>query len=94
MKIPHLKKKSEIKTCHNVSWEDNYSWIHQDNILEVLKDNKKLNPEVKKYLEEENSYTDFHLADTKKIQKKLFDEIKGRIKLDDESLPFKDFDYG
>ncbi|MDB4193943.1 S9 family peptidase [Candidatus Pelagibacter sp.] len=93
MKIPQLKKKSEIKTCHNVSWEDDYSWIHQDDILEVLKDSKKLNPEVRKYLEEENSYTDFHLSDTKTIQKKLFDEIKGRIKLDDESLPFKDFDY-
>ena len=93
MKIPYLKKKSEIKTCHNISWEDDYSWIHQDDILEVLKDSKKLNPEVRKYLEEENSYTDFHLSDTKNIQKKLFDEIKGRIKLDDESLPFKDFDY-
>ena len=33
------------------------------------------------------------MSDTKTIQKKLFDEIKGRIKLDDESLPFKDFDY-
>ncbi|MDC3355416.1 S9 family peptidase [Candidatus Pelagibacter sp.] len=93
MKIPQLKKKSEIKTCHNTSWEDDYSWIHQDDILEVLKDNKKLNPEVRKYLEEENSYTDFHLSNTKNIQKELFDEIKGRIKLDDESLPFKDFDY-
>jgi len=93
MKIPQLKKKSEIKTCHNISWEDDYSWIHQDDILEVLKDNKKLNPEVRKYLEEENSYTDFYLSDTKNIQKKLFVEIKGRIKLDDESLPFKDFDY-
>ena len=93
MKIPQLKKKPEIKTCHNSSWEDNYSWIHQGDILEVLKDNKKLNPEVRKYLEEENSYTDFNLADTKKVQKKLFDEIKGRIKLDDESLPFKDFRY-
>ena len=93
MKIPQLKKKSEIKTCHNVSWEDNYSWIHQADILEVLKDNTKLNPEVRKYLEQENSYTNFHLSDTKEIQKKLFDEIKGRIKLNDESLPFKDFDY-
>jgi len=93
MKIPQLKKKSEIKTCHNVSWQDDYSWIHQDDILEVLKDSKKLNSEVRKYLEEENSYTDFHLSDTKNIQKKLFNEIKGRIKLDDESLPFKDFDY-
>ena len=93
MKIPQLKKKPEIKTCHNCSWEDNYSWIHQNNILQVLKDSKKLNPEVRKYLEEENSYTDFHLSDTKNIQKKLFDEIKGRIKLDDESLPFKDKEY-
>ena len=93
MKIPQLKKKPEIKKCHNLSWEDNYSWIHQGDILEVLKDIKKLDPNVRKYLEEENSYTDFHLADTKKIQKKLFDEIKGRIKLDDESLPFKDFKY-
>jgi len=93
MKIPQLKKKPEIKTCHNFSWEDNYSWIHQDNILEVLKDNKKLTPEVRKYLEEENSYTDFQLSNTRNIQKDLFNEIKGRIKLDDESLPFKDFDY-
>ena len=37
MKIPQLKKKPEIKTCHNASWEDNYSWIHQDDILEVLR---------------------------------------------------------
>ena len=93
MKIPQLKKKPEIKSCHNISWEDNYSWIHQNNILEVLKDSSKLLPEVKKYLEEENSYTEFHLADTKNIQKKLFDEIKGRIKLDDESLPYKDYNY-
>ena len=93
MKIPQLKKKPEVKKCHNLTWEDNYSWIHQGDILEVLKDSKKLDPDVRKYLEEENSYTDIHLADTKKIQKKLFDEIKGRIKLDDESLPFKDFKY-
>ena len=93
MKVPQLKKKLEIKTCHNIDWEDNYSWIHQDNILEVLRDKSKLDPEVKKYLEDENAYTDHHLKDTKDIQKKLFDEIKGRIKLDDESLPYKDHTY-
>jgi len=93
MKIPQLVKKSEIKTCHNVSWEDNYSWIHQENILDVLKDSSKLLPEVRKYLEEENAYTEYHLKDTKELQKKLFGEIKGRIKLEDESLPFKDKVY-
>jgi len=93
MKVPYLKKKPEIKSCHNIDWEDNYSWIHQKNILEVLRDKTKLDPEVKKYLEEENSYAEHHLKNTKNLQKKLFDEIKGRIKLDDESLPFKDHTY-
>ena len=93
MKIPYLKKKPELKSCHNVTWEDNYSWIHQKNILEVLRDKNKLLPEVKDYLEEENKYTDHHLENTKPIQKKLFNEIKGRIKLDDESLPYKDHTY-
>ena len=93
MKVPQLRKKLEIKSCHNTSWEDNYSWIHQKDILEVLKDKNKLNPEVKKYLIEENNHTDHHLKDTKDLQKKLFDEIKGRIKLDDESLPFRDHTY-
>ena len=93
MKVPQLQKKKELKSCHNVEWEDNYSWIHQKNILEVLRDSSKLMPEVRKYLEEENSYTNYHLSDTKSIKEKLFKEIKGRIKLDDESLPFIDKDY-
>ena len=93
MKIPQLSKKSETKSCHNVTWTDDYSWVHQKNILEVLKDSSKLLPEVRKYLEEENKYTEFHLKDTKEFQKTLFNEIKGRIKLDDESLPFKDKNY-
>ena len=93
MKIPQLRKKPDIKSCHNTSWEDNYSWIHQNNILDVLKDSSKLLPEVRKYLEEENAYTEHHLENTKQIQKELFNEIKGRIKLDDESLPYKDINY-
>ena len=93
MKIPQLQKKPEIKSCHNKSWEDNYSWIHQENILEVLRDSSKLLPEVREYLEEENRYFENQMKDTKDVRKLLFDEIKGRIKLDDESLPFKDERY-
>ena len=93
MKIPQLTKKPEKKSCHNVTWEDNYSWIHQKNILEVLKDSSKLLPEVKNYLVEENTYAEHHLKNTKDLQKKLFNEIKGRIKLDDESLHYIDKEY-
>ena len=93
MKVPQLRKKPEIKSCHSTTWEDNYSWVHQKNILEVLKDKSKLDPEVKEYLTKENEYTDHHLKDTKELQIKLFNEIKSRIKLDDESLPYKDHTY-
>ena len=95
MKIPQLKKKPETKTCHNVSWIDNYSFVDQKKppIMEVLKDSSKLIPEVKKYIDEENAYTEYNLKDTKELQLKLFKEIKGKLKLDDETIPFKDRNY-
>ena len=93
MNIPKLRQQKTIKKCHGISWKDNYAWIHQKNILEILKDPTTLNPEVRKYLEENNNYTEYHLKNTKKFQKKLFDEIKSRIKLDDESLPYTDKKY-
>jgi oligopeptidase B len=88
MKIPQLRKQPEKKSCHGHTWIDDYSWIHQNNCLEILRDTSKLNPEVRSYLEEENAYTKFQMKDTEEFQKKLFKEIKGRIKLDDESLHF------
>ena len=93
MKVPQLRKKPEKKSCHNTTWEDDYSWIHQKNILDVLKDKDKLDPKVREYLVQENNYTEYHLRDTKDLQKNLFDEIKGRIKLYDESLPYRDHTY-
>ena len=71
MKLPHLQKKPELKSCHDVTWEDNDSWIHQKDILDVLKDKEKLNSEVKDDLEQENQYADLQLKNTKDIQKKL-----------------------
>ena len=93
MKVPQLRKKEEEKSCHGYTWTDSYSWIHQENCLEILRDKSKLNQEVRKYLEEENAYTEKNMSNTKDLQKKLFKEIEGRIKLDDESLKYKDNKY-
>tara|TARA_Y100001970_G_scaffold166037_1_gene203036 strand:+ start:10 stop:2079 length:2070 start_codon:yes stop_codon:yes gene_type:complete len=93
MKIPQLRKQPEKKNCHGYTWVDDYSWIHQDNCLEILQDTSKLNSEVKKYLDQENSYTKENMKDTKNLRKKLFSEIEGRIKLDDESLAYRDKKY-
>ena len=76
MKLPQLQKKPELKSCHDVTWEDDYSWIHQKDILDVLKDKEKLNPEVRDYLEQENQYTELQLKDTKNIKKKYLMKLK------------------
>ena len=93
MKLPQLRKQRASKNYHGITINDDYSWIDQQNILEVLKDSSKLLPEVRKYLEENNNITEQYFADSKNLQKKLFDEIKSKIKLDDTSLKFKDKRY-
>ena len=47
MNIPKLKKIKTTKNYHGIPLEDDYSWVDQPNILEVLKDPKKLNTDVK-----------------------------------------------
>ena len=44
--IPRLRKQPEKKSCHGYNWIDDYSWVHQDNCLEILRDPSKVNPEV------------------------------------------------
>ena len=93
MNIPKLKKLESVKKYHNIDLKDEYSWVDQLNILEVLKDTSKLLPEVKEYIDKNNKVTEDYFSNTKNIQKKLFDEIKSKIKLDDISLKFKDKKY-
>ena len=93
MNIPELKKIKSEKKYHNTTLKDDYSWVDQPDILDVLKNPKKLLPEVKKYIEENNLVTDEYFKDVKDLQKTLFNEIKSKIKLDDTSLKFKDRKY-
>ena len=58
MNIPKLKKIKTTKNYHGIPLEDDYSWVDQPNILEVLKDPKKLNSEVKDYIEANNKITE------------------------------------
>ena len=81
MKVPQLRKKPETKSCHNITWEDDYSWIHQKNILEVLKDKNKLDPEVREYLNQENNHTEHHLKDTKIYKKNYLMKLKEELNL-------------
>ena len=93
MNIPKLKKIESEKKYHNITLKDEYSWVDQPDILEVLKDSKKLNPEVKDYINLNNEITEEYFKNFKDLQKNLFSEIKSKIKLNDTSLKFKDKRY-
>jgi oligopeptidase B len=71
----------EFKEHGNVR-VDNYYWLRERD-----------NPEVVSYLEAENAYTEAIMKPTKKLQKELFEEIKGRIKQNDESVPYLENGY-
>ena len=48
MKIPQLKKQRSVKTYHGHELIDDYAWVDQPNIIEVLQKPDLLLPEVKK----------------------------------------------
>ena len=91
--IPKLNKILNVVKIHNEELIDNYSWIKQKNWKEVILDPNKLNTPVKKYLDEENLFKEEQLKDIKDIEKKLFEELKSKIKNEDNSVPKKDGDY-
>ncbi|MCL6294942.1 S9 family peptidase [Jejuia spongiicola] len=78
IQTPIAKKISKALTIHNDTRIDNYYWL-----------NNKENPEVIDYLNTENAYTKDVMQHTESFQKKLFKEMKGRIKEDDTSVPYK-----
>ena len=81
--IPPTAKKVEKKlNIHGDVRVDNYYWLNQ-----------RGNPEVISYLNQENKYKETQLKSTKKFQKKLFEEMKNRIKKDDNSVPYFLNDY-
>ena len=61
MSIPKLKKIKSEKKYHDLTLSDEYSWVDQPNILEVLKDTSKLDSEVKDYINTNNKIIMFNL---------------------------------
>lgn len=77
MNAPKAKKIDTLLEIHNDTRNDPFFWMNQRD-----------NPEVIRYLEEENTYTDFVMKDTEDLQNELYEEMKARYKKDDESLPY------
>ena len=79
---PIAKKDPKVTDINGHQLVDNYFWLRE-----------KKNPEVKAYLDAENSYADALMKPTEPLQKKLYDEMLGRIKETDVDVPYKYGDY-
>src|SRR6058998_1576240 len=61
---------------------DQYYWLKE-----------RSNPEVIKYLQDENAYTKAVMANTEALQDRLYEEMKGRVLQNDQSVPFREGNY-
>src|SRR5215469_9805287 len=79
---PIAKKIPKVTEINGQKMMDNYYWLRD-----------KQNPDVRAYLEAENAYTDAVMKPTEPLQKKLYDEMLGRIKETDVEVPYKEGGY-
>jgi oligopeptidase B len=79
---PVAKKVPKVTEINGRKLVDNYYWLRD-----------KPNPEVKAYLVAENAYTDAVMKPTEGFQKKLYDEMLGRIKETDVEVPYRKGEY-
>ncbi len=76
-----------------IQGNDPHAWLRDDNWRQVMKDPSVLKPEIRAFLETENERFETALADTADLQETLFQEMTGRIREDDSSVPAKDGGY-
>lgn len=79
---PIASKKPKELTIHGDTRQDPYYWL-----------NERENPEVIDYLTAENDYLDTMLSHSRGFQEKLYNELVGRVKQTDMSVPFKENGY-
>jgi oligopeptidase B len=85
MKPPVAKKDPKVLKIHGYEITDNYAWLRDRN--------DKKNPEVIKYLEDENTYTDSFMKPHQPFVDTLYKEMLGRVKQTDLSVPYRIGNY-
>lgn len=87
---PAVEMRPVRDTRHGIERVDDYAWLRAENWQEVMRDPAVLDADIRAVLDAENAYTAAIMADTEKLQELLFEEMKGRIKEDDSSVPSPD----
>jgi len=90
---PDVVKKPVEMTIHNDTRIDNYYWMRLTDAQKSADNQDSQTNEVLDYINLENEYTQTSLSHTKDFQNELYNEIVGRIKKDDKSVPYIDNGY-
>lgn len=90
---PRAEKRLVERMVHGEPLTDDYAWLRDSKWREVMRDPTQLNKEIRNYLEAENNYTKSALAKNSTLKKQLIQEMRGRIKEDDSSVPSNDGAY-
>ena len=85
---PIAEKQPYEMIKHNDVRVDDYYWMRLTDDQKKAENYDEKTQKVVDYIDNENIYTQESLKHTNKFQDKLFDEIVGRIKKDDESVPY------
>lgn len=88
LSAPDAEKKDSVLTIHGDSRVDPYFWMRLTDEQKIAENPDAQTQKVLDYLNSENEYTDLAMKDTEGLQEKLYEEIVGRIKETDESLPY------
>ena len=84
---PVAARKPHSYAAHGITIGDPYAWLRDPGYPEVT------DTEILDYLKAENAWFEAAMAPHRALVDTLFDEMKGRIKEDDSSVPQKDGDY-
>ncbi|MFZ6050555.1 S9 family peptidase [Halocola ammonii] len=85
---PKASKKEHKFEIHGETVTDDYFWLRLSDEQKSAEAPDDQTNEVVAYLEAENAYTDEVMKETEKLQEELYEEIVGRIKQDDQSVPY------
>ncbi|MDA7708831.1 S9 family peptidase [Flavobacteriales bacterium] len=90
---PTAEKQTHITAIHGLQLEDDYFWMRLSDEQKEAAEPDEQTAKVVDYLNRENDYTKDVMNGTEAFQENLFNEIVGRIKQDDQSVPLLDNGY-
>ncbi len=90
---PIAPRRPRTVTLHGHERTDDYAWLKDPDWRQVMKTPDVLDADIRAYLEAENAFTKAALAPAEALGQALFDELKGRIKEDDSTVPAADGAY-